>query len=541
MSEQAAGELIRGLLRAEAYPHATGAIEVRETHISWIILTGSFAYKIKKPVNFGFVDFSTADRRRFFCEEEVRLNRRLAPGLYLGVVPITGSTASPRISGDGPVLDHAVRLRQFDPNASFDQLARTGSIEPRQIDRLADLLAWFHLTAPKASRASPWGTAESTGTAMRETLDELARRIDSPVEKRQLAALIDWNEHRQTELRELIERRKAGGFVRECHGDLHLGNLVMLDGEPTPFDCLEFNASLRWIDIVSEIAFLTMDLHISGAGPLAYRFIDRYEQAVGDYAGLRLLGYYQVYRALVRAKVAALSAPPDRGVPDDQDAARSRRAYIDYACMTSGCWPNGPGVTGAPGRSALLVTHGLSGSGKSSLAAQIAERLPAIRLRSDVERKRLFGDRHGPDATQMYRADATRRTYRRLAKLAATLLDAAMPVIIDATFLARWQRDTMRTLARRHGVPFVVLDLVAPTALLRERIRRRTSDGADPSDATEAVLMKQIAEREELAPDEASARLAVDATAPDIEGLLSAIRERCNRGTTTHHAPATGE
>ncbi|MFO1418777.1 MAG: AAA family ATPase [Methylotetracoccus sp.] len=527
MSEDTGRELIRGLLRAEAYPHATGTIEVRETHISWIILTGSFAYKIKKPVNFGFVDFSTADRRRFFCEEEVRLNRRLAPGLYLGVVTITGSATTPRISGDGPVLEHAVRLRQFDPNASFDRLAHTRSIEANHIDRLADLLASFHRTAPKASRDSPWGTAESTGTAMRETLDELARRIDSPVERRQLVALIDWNERRESELRRLLEQRKAGGFIRECHGDLHLGNLVMLDGEPTPFDCLEFNASLRWIDIVSEIAFLTMDLHISGAGPLAYRFIDRYEQAVGDYAGLRLLRYYQVYRALVRAKVAALSSPPNRGGITDEDSERVRRAYLDYACMTAGCRPTAPG---ASSRSALLVTHGLSGSGKSSLAAQIAERLPAIRLRSDVERKRLFADdRNGPDAPHLYSANATRRTYRRLAKLAATVLDLAMPIIIDATFLARWQRDTMHELARRHGIPFVVLDLVAPTHLLRERIRKRASDGADPSDATEAVLMRQIALREELAPDEEPARLAIDAAAPDIEALLSAIRERCNR------------
>jgi len=502
---------IKGLLRPEAYPHGITELSLLETHISWVILTGRFAYKIKKPVNLGFLDFSTLALRHAFCLEELRVNRRTAPGLYLDVVPITGTPTQPVISGDGKAFEYAVRMQQFAGDAVFSQLASGGRITEHCIDALAERLASFHNEVPPAGLETLFGSPETVARAVKENLSFLLRSAGSEEERRWLDELDAWSRRQLQSLSQTLVRRRAGGYVRECHGDLHLGNLALIEGQPTPFDAIEFSPELRWIDIISEVAFLTMDLEVHALTHLAYRFINRYEEILGDYAGLRLWPFYCVYRALVRAKVARLTRTATRDPADHERHDIAYRDYLSYAHRA---------IT--PRRPLLLITHGLSGSGKSTIAGRLAEKLGAIRVRSDVERKRLAPNLTGPN---LYTADMTRRTYARLTKIASGLLCAGLSVIVDATFLHAAERDQLRNVAHRLHVPFRILDVEAPDALLRERIAARRRAAHDPSDATSAVLDRQRSEREPLLPQERDASLRIDGAAPDVHQTLAALRK----------------
>lgn len=506
---------ITGLLKPEAYAHATAELRLLETHISWVILTGAYAYKIKKPVDLGFLDFSTLERRHFFCEEELRLNRRTAPDLYLDVVPITGSPGRPLVDRTGEAFDYAVRMKQFDADALFSQRALRGQLTPPCIDALATRLASFHRAAPRAASDSPWGSYGAVAHAVDENLSFLSRCCADEHDCGDLTRIRQWTDDHLQSLSALIAERHASGYVRECHGDLHLANLALIDDEPVPFDCIEFNPALRWIDIVSEVAFLTMDLAVHGLEHLAYRFINHYQEAVGDYAGLRLWTFYRCYRALVRAKVTRLMAAPH--APATQATRSAYRQYVDYALALI-----------APPQPLLLVTHGVAGSGKSTLAAALAERIGAIRLRSDVERKR---DIPADTATRadLYAADVTRRTYARLAQLTGELLGAGLSTIVDATFLRAEQRQAFRGLAQGLGVPFRILDVEAPEAILRERVVTRAREAHDPSDATLEVLAQQLLEREPLTADEHALSLPVDGAEP-VRGPTLATLCRQLRG-----------
>ncbi|HEX5364015.1 MAG TPA: AAA family ATPase [Gallionella sp.] len=495
MTPVSAAPLIQALLTCpDCYDHPVTRIELIETHISWVLLTGEYAYKIKKPVNLGFLNFSTVALRRQDCEDEVRLNRRLAPACYLGVIPISGSPDMPRLNGPGEPIEYAVKMRQFPPEATLDQLAERGELGIEQIDRLAARLAHFHLSeCEPAPAGSPWGEPDTIAGPVEENFKLL---MEKPGSAQQLQRIQDWSitEHRRLE--PLMRERKRSGRVRECHGDLHLGNLAWIDGELLIFDCLEFNAALRWIDIISEVAFCYMDLLHRQQPELAARFLNAWLEITGDYDGVALLRYYAVYRAMVRAKVAAL-----RGVQIvEESETTANRAELD-SCLQlaerlSQCEPP-----------QLWITHGLSGSGKTTLTQSLLQSRSMIRLRSDVERKRLAGldalARSGEDiGAGLYSQSASRNTYLQLASLAAHLLKAGWPVVVDAACLERWQRDLFHDLAHRLGATFRILDIQADPATLRERIAKRTEQGRDASDASMNVLQHQIETREPLAPSE---------------------------------------
>jgi aminoglycoside phosphotransferase family enzyme/predicted kinase len=509
--------LIEGLLRPDAYGHPVGSVRLSETHISWVLLAGEFAYKIKKPVDFGFLDFSTLERRRFFCEEELRLNRRHAPDLYLAVRPITGTPDKPRLGGSGTALEYAVQMRRFDDALLLERLALEHRLRPEHLDRLADTLADFHATIARATPDDTHGLPEH----QREAAElNFSRLQPLPAEAGDIAildALHRWTRAEYARHEPLMHRRKAGGGVRECHGDLHLGNIVLLDGCPTLFDGIEFNEDLRWIDVLSELAFLVMDLEVHGAPALAWRLLNRYLESTGDYAGMPLFDYFRVYRAMVRAKIAQLTRAQTEDPGRQAELQARYRSYVGYALgLIQSKTPR------------IFITHGLSGSGKSQLAGRLAERLPAVRLRSDVERKRLAelapDARTGaPEADGLYGAEMTARTYARLAELAGLLLEAGHSVIVDATFLQRAQRDEQRRVAERCGAEFRILDCRAPVEVLRERIRARAAAGSDPSEADLAVLEWQMARREALGEDERAWALEIETGGElDIEALLAA-------------------
>ncbi len=489
-------ELIRNLRDPACYDHATGPVRLIETHISYLLLTGDFAYKLKKPLDLGFLDFSSLDKRLHACEEEVRLNRRLAPSVYLGVVPITGTPAAPSINGTGEPFEYAVKMRQFPADATLDRLDTQGGTTMRQVEAIAQTIARFHQRdCARATQGSPWGTPESVWQPVEENFHHIAPMLAGAADREQLDALHAWSAAEHARLAPLMAARKRDGFVRECHGDLHLGNLAWVDGDLLVFDCLEFNPGLRWIDIQSEIAFCWMDLLARGHADWAWLFVNLWLEQTGDYAGLALLRFYAVYRAMVRVKVAVLRAGQTAGAERDAALAEARVLLELASALTR------------PPRLRLDITHGLSGSGKTTVTRALMQDPGAIRLRSDIERKRMAGldalAKSGSGvADQLYAADATRRTYGRLAEMAGQLLDAGWPVIVDATFIARWQRDLLRETARTRGIEFRILDFPVPVATLRERIVQRSRAGGDASEADLAVLQYQLETEEPLAADE---------------------------------------
>jgi aminoglycoside phosphotransferase family enzyme/predicted kinase len=497
--------LVLALRDPACYPHDVARIELIETHISWVLLTGPFAYKIKKPVRLDFVDFSTLDARRRFCGEELRLNRRFAPELYLDVVPIGGSHDAPRI-GATPAIEFAVQLRQFPADAGLDRQVASGAISGAEMRALAETIARFHGEQPAAADPGAYVEASANLRQLEQALGDAGRRLA-------LGALRRWTEQQLDALAVTFAARRDAGAVRECHGDLHLENLVVLDGRIVPFDALEFSTALRTTDIVDEAAFLAMDLLAQGRSDLAFEFLNRYFEITGDYAGLEVLRFYLVYRALVRAKVRALKA--EQAGRAAELAARVG-PYLELAESLT-----------RQRRPLLIVTRGLSGSGKTHVTSELVPRLPALRVRSDLERKRL----HGVDAEAheifdvgrgRYDADATDRTYAALERAAEHALAAEVDVIADATFLARARRASFQDLAKRRGARFAILDCTAPEAVLRERIRGRAAARSDASEANEAVLDAQLDAVEPLGPEEAEHVVSVDTSHPVDYAALAA-------------------
>jgi len=455
------------------------ATQVLQTHLSYVVLTGGIAYKVKKAVDMGFLDFRSLASRRRDCDRELRIDRAFAPDLYLDVVAVTGSVDTPHIGGAGPVLDYAVRMREFPQEAVAAHALARGAIGPAWVDALAANVADAHLRAAvdttRADAPCVLGYAERT----------IERLSGSPLDRERVDALLAWTRAQHTTIAGTIERRRAAGCVRACHGDLHLGNIVSIGGKPTAFDAIAFDDDLRIIDVMSDVAFLVMDFRFRGRRDLGSRFLDRYLAITGDYEGLAVLRFYAVYRALVRAMVACERARQGN-VQDDPVAEAAR--YVELAQDFA-----------TPPAATLVVTHGLSGSGKTTGSQPMLERQGAIRVRTDVERKRLHRmhtTERGPES--LYAEGATRAVYLRARDIARIALSAGFPVIVDGTFLRRWQRTLFADLADELGVRLSIASFECPIDVLRDRVAERAARGDDASDADLAVLDAQIRSREPL-------------------------------------------
>ncbi len=490
--DDAVPPLIAALLDPARYPHPVTRVELMQTHGAWVLLAGEHAYKIKKPVCLPFMDFGTLALRRAACEAELRVNRRFAPAnpldhLYREALPITGTPEAPVLGGDAEqALEWAVHMRRFPEADRLDHVAQRGELTPAMVQALARHVAGFQDRAAVAPPDSPWGTPEGVMAFARENVDSLRTVLHAPDDRAQLEALAAWGEAQFSQLAPMLAQRRAAGFVREGHGDLHLANLLRLGDGVVAFDAIEFNDALRWIDVASDIAFTWMDLRHIGQGGLANVLLSEWLDASSDVHAPALLPFFAVYRALVRAKVAGIRS----GQPGADAAAAldEVRAYLRLA----------QAMAAAPAPQ-VLITPGRAGSGKTWastrwLAAQAA---PAIRLRSDVERKRL----HGLAALAasgsglncgLYSPQAHGDTYASLRTRAAGLLAQGWSVVVDAAFLRRHERDAFAALATERGVAFHILACEAAPQVLRERIRARQAAGGDASEATLAVLEQQF-------------------------------------------------
>ncbi|MBI5592131.1 MAG: AAA family ATPase [Deltaproteobacteria bacterium] len=511
--------LIAALMKPGAYDPSIKKCELVETHASWVILTGVFAYKIKKPINLGFLDFSTLEKRRFCCEEELRLNQRLSPEIYLELAPIFGSPERPKWTGSGKAIEYAVKMAQFPQEAQLDRTLAGGNLQARHIDAFARLIARFHQRIAVAGAGSSFGDPDHIRKPVLENFLQIRKHIPEGELLEPLAELEDWTRAGLHALEPVFVRRKSEGWIRECHGDLHLRNLAWINDAPVVFDCLEFNPNLRWIDIISDAAFLVMDLRDRNRPQLAQRFLNLYLEHTGDYRGLRVLPFYLTYRALVRAKVNAIRARQP-GISKKQ-RIETEKDFCEYLKLAKRYTK--------PGSPQLIITHGLSASGKSTLTQPILEHIEAIRIRSDVERKRRYGmrpetDGHAVIGKGIYTDEATEWTYGHLAELAAQILDAGYPVIVDAAFLKIDQRLRFQQLAAAKQVPYMILECIASPETLRRRIVERPKN---VSDADLAILEHQFRNRQPLSESERLYSLEIDTEAPmDARFLADRIKMR---------------
>jgi len=448
----------------------------------------------------------------------LRLNRRLAADLYLDVVAITQEADGLRVADHGPIVEYAVRMKQFEASQELLALLERGDINEQELVDFAHRLARFHETAAKApfSKDSPF-----TGhlhDAVLGNLATLLSHLDAETALPEMGFLIDWTHDYLHDSLTQLRARELSGAICECHGDLHARNVVRWCGQLVPFDCLEFDPKLRWIDVMNDVAFLVMDLTAHCRKDLAFVFLNAYLERTGDYDGVRHLSFYSVYRALVRAMVDSLGAQGD---------LRHRQAFqnrLRVRVKAAAAYVNRPTPT-------LVIMHGLSGSGKSWLSEHLVPQLGAVRIRSDVERKRLggvlvsvlnVGFERG-----LYTPEISHRTYARLLECAESCLKGGVDVVVDAAFLNGADRRLFRDLAMREGFRFIILACEADPVVLAERVQKRAEMRIDPSDAGVEILNRQLQDREPLSADEQSSVIMVDSTGPQAsQEAFAAIQDR---------------
>jgi hypothetical protein len=519
--------VVEAMTRPEMYPDHPRSVEIRQTHVSYAFIAGDHVYKIKKPVRFAFLDACTLARRHQLCLDEVRLNRRLAPDVYLGVVPILrrgggelalGATSN---GGDdtGAAVEWAVRMRRLAEATMLDRMVAEGRVSATQIRAIAARLAAFH-RASAADLGWKYGAAASIWRLVRGNVGELALDCADAIAPGELEELERFAQ-RIIELRwSLLNRRALGGRVREGHGDLRCEHVSLADDSITIIDCVEFSEGLRYVDVASDIGFLAMDLDRLGARGLSDELVGAYREAAGDADLPLLVPLYKFHRALVRAKVEGLTSRDAAIAPERRAAAAdAARRYVALAIDFT-----------RESRPAMIVVCGLSGSGKSTVARRLADRLGFEWLRSDEIRKRLAGVAPAERLSDSYAAGAysrefTEKTYAALLGEAAARLHDGAGVIVDATFAAPAYRAEALALAERAHVPALFVECAASHDEIVRRLTARARRADEVSDAGVATYLRQRGEFVALNEIPQSSRLVVD-TERGLEAASASITER---------------
>jgi uncharacterized protein len=510
--------LIQQMLLPEFYPHpVTMPIESIQTHASIVILTGEFAYKLKKPVNFGFLDYSTVAKRQHFCQEELRLNQRGAKELYLEVVSIAKHDDRYQFGDEGEIVDYVVKMVQFPQENLLSNLFSAGKITETEIEDVAGVVAAFHANANTSEYINSFGTIDCIRQSIEDNYYHTEKYIDRIQTQLQYTATKAYSDRYFSEHPELFTQRVNGGFIRECHGDLHLRNICRWHDKILLFDCIEFNEPFRFVDTMYDVAFVVMDLEARGRKDLANRFLNTYTEQSGDWEGLQVLPLYLSRQAYVRAKVTSfLLDDPGIHAAEKQAAARTASDYYRQAWEYT-----------RTDRGKLIMLSGLSGAGKSTLGKQIALQVGAIQIRSDGVRKHLGGiPLIAKGDASLYTPEMTARTYDRLLDLAQKSIARGFTVVLDAKYDRVALRAAVIDLARTQNIPLQVFHCTAPDEILRDRLRQRTGDIAD---ATVDLLASQQATWEDFTPAERGYVTTIDTT-QNTTKLLAELAEANDSG-----------
>jgi len=497
-------QIVNAFLCPEFYDHPVEHIELVETHISWVFLTGGFAYKLKKPINFGFLNFSSLEQRQYYCQQELALNSRFAPEIYLDVLSVTKKNNQFTLGGPGEIVDYVVKMQQFDHNCLLEKLVKNHRLKLNHIDDLIAIVADFHEQIAIVDPELDFGSQQAVINPVEENFSILHSILADvqiePGEQQLLDSLHTDMLAMFQSIRPQLFRRKQEGHIRECHGDLHLGNITLIDDKVQLFDGIEFNDSLRWIDTISDCAFLIMDLQDHEQRLFAHHFLNGYLLKCGDYSALFLLTFYKFYRAMVRAKVAGLKLP-QQGAESSayKNTLKELNSYLNLAQSYVREYQQ-------TRRKFLAISFGLSGSGKSWISSQLADQLEAIQLRSDVERKRLFAE----NDNRLYSDATTEHTYRHLLATSEVVLAAGYAVIVDATFLDKQWRQQFRALAEQLQIPFHILSCHARQETIRQRLKLRETQNDNVSDADIIVMEKQRQKMQTLDVSEKQYEIFID-------------------------------
>jgi len=505
---------IEQMMQPGFYPHAVQEpIQLIQTHCSYVLLTGDYAYKLKKPVDFGFLNYSTLEKRQHFCQEELRLNSIAAPEIYLEVLPITRDGDQYQLEGTGEVVEYALKMRQFPQETLFSSMFERGELQQQHIVELGQVVAQYHAQAATNDYISSFGEVSQVRAAFDENYQQTEKYVGIAQTQQQFDETKDYTDNFFRERTELFQNRVMNNFIRECHGDLHLRNICLWQDKVMLFDCIEFNEPFRFVDVMYDVAFAIMDLEARNGKELANIFLNTYIEQTGDYEGLQVLPLYLSRQAYVRAKVTSFLLD-DPSVPQTakQQATSTAADYYRLAWEYT-----------KPTQGKLILMSGLSGSGKSTTARLLARHLGAVHLRSDAVRKHLAGIpllQRGGD--ELYTPEMNQKTYSRLMELGVMLARLGFSVILDAKYDKQQLRGEVIEKAIQYQIPLNIINCTAPAEILRERLVKRTGDVAD---STADLLPSQMKAAEPFTEQEKPYLKTLDTTQPQEAQLKQLISQ----------------
>ncbi len=518
-------DLLESMMNPDFYPHKPSCIELIQTHISNVFIAGDFVYKVKKPVNFGFLDFITLEKRKFYCEEELRLNKRLAPSIYIEVKPISFDSKNNIILGSSEnIIDYAVVMKKLPLDRMLKILLINGEADKKIMDAIAQKIASFHQVAETGGRIDEMGGIATIRHNHDENFEQTKKYINITIPLYQFNFIKDFVNKFLTEKKDLFKKRVANHKIRDCHGDLHLEHICIAD-EIIIFDCIEFNERFRFSDVAAEVAFLTMDLDYNGYPRQAESFVKSYLKYSGDNDMLILLNFYRCYYAYVRGKVTSFRLD-QKDLPDDERSQIEKTAerYFDLAYTYAANLE----------KPVLILTAGLMGCGKSYQARQLAARLNAKTIRTDVLRKEMLNinptDRHHENFAQgIYSDDISRMTYNKAYELAESEIKSGKAVIIDASFKRRSERQKAVQLAQRLDIPFYIIECTCTDEVVKMRLEKRVKEKDNASDGRWEIYALQKNDFDEINEISADHYFTID-TSENPEPLRQEIIRKIKLG-----------